>query len=318
MIEMTEIRIVSSKINDIHITPVVQNGGEPDLAKIKGAEFIPSLYANIFICAKKKSGKTNVIHTLLKNLVTIESEVFIISSTIYKDKTWTAIRKMLKKEDVDYRNFTSFIEPKSGVSILPDLIAGKPVSDDEGEEAPMSKKQKKLAFADPRVTLLREDAKTHMWDIGLARGNAYEQPFTFMQHPRAPKERKKPKLKAAEKIFVFDDLGQELRHDSISQLMKTNRHQHAKVILSSQWITDLHPQAIKQLDYCLLFKSFNKEKLERIHSLLDLGILYDEFEALYKYATSTPFSFLYIDVRNEQYRKNFNESLRIDHPSDAS
>ena len=40
---------------------------------------------------------------------------------------------------------------------------------------------------------------------------------------------------------------------------------------------------------------------------LDLSIGFDTFEQLYNDATAKPFNFLYVDSRDNTYRKNFNE-----------
>ena len=140
--------------------------------------------------------------------------------------------------------------------------------------------------------------------------------MTGMNEKKKPSESKGPK--GPNCIFVFDDLGAELRHPAINQLLKTNRHRKCKVILSSQYLTDLQPQAIKQLDYVVLFRSFNEEKLTRMYELLDLSIPQENFFALYKYATLEPFHFLFIDVRNDLYRKDFNILIDAHSSSDSN
>ena len=74
----------------------------------------------------------------------------------------------------------------------------------------------------------------------------------------------------------------------------------------------MQPQAIKQLDFIFLFKSFNEEKLLRIYELVDLSVPFDKFVSLYKFATAEPFSFLYVDIRHEIFRKSFNTVLSVE------
>ncbi len=52
-------------------------------------------------------------------------------------------------------------------------------------------------------------------------------------------------------------------------------------------------------------------KLETIHKDADVGIEYDEFEELYLTATEEKYSFLYIDTRNDSFRKGFSEQFQI-------
>ena len=126
------------------------------------------------------------------------------------------------------------------------------------------------------------------------------------------KKERKPKKLAPEYIFVFDDLGNDLRHPAITQLFKTSRHYKAKVIVSSQYIHDLSNSCIKNLDYTLIFKSFNREKLLVLFESLDLSIDFELFEQLYQDATAQPFNFLYIDSRDNTFRKKFNKEYLID------
>ena len=66
------------------------------------------------------------------------------------------------------------------------------------------------------------------------------------------------------------------------------------MIVSSQYIHDLSNSCIKNLDYTLIFKSFNREKLLVLFESLDLSIDFELFEQLYQDATEQPFNFLYV------------------------
>ena len=63
------------------------------------------------------------------------------------------------------------------------------------------------------------------------------------------------------------------------------------MIVSSQYIHDLSNSCIKNLDYTLIFKSFNREKLLVLFESLDLSIDFELFEQLYQDATVQPFNF---------------------------
>ena len=288
--------IKAKKINEIQVKPVIVNGAEPHHSKIKGYDYVPGLFANIFICAKKKSGKTNVIFNLLKHITTTKSKVYLFSSTISKDSTYDAIQAMLDKRKVEFEAYTHFIDDESQENILKDILNEK---DNESKDLEV---EDDSDVRPPRTSTIQH---------GPLFGPKPEPEQTDEEKAKA----KKPSKEAPELVFVFDDLGSDLRSPSINQLLKTNRHHKAKVILSSQYITDLQPQAIKQLDFALLFKSFNDEKLHNIHSLLDLSNSFDDFKALYKYATQEPFSFLYVDVRSEIFRKGFSIQIKLDEES---
>lgn len=84
---------------------------------VKGKELFPELYANIFMLAKKKSGKTVTVGTILKKCAgrAINGEktcIIIFASTIHKDAMWAAIIKMLQKRNYEVTVHTSINEDR--------------------------------------------------------------------------------------------------------------------------------------------------------------------------------------------------------------
>ena len=63
----------------------------------------------------------------------------------------------------------------------------------------------------------------------------------------------------------------------------------------------------------LLFHWLSEDKLKTLHIDLDLSIELEDFVKLYEFTTSKPYNFLYIDVKSNLYRKNFNEELYVEH-----
>jgi hypothetical protein len=123
------------------------------------------------------------------------------------------------------------------------------------------------------------------------------------------KPKKKRKL-ACENLFIFDDISSEIKSNkTIFSLLKQNRHYKSKVIISSQYIHDIPPQARLQTDYFLVFQGINVEKLDIIYKDADVNITFEEFVELYMKATEDKYNFLYIDVRNSTFRKNFNQEF---------
>jgi len=102
-----------------------------------------------------------------------------------------------------------------------------------------------------------------------------------------------------------------MRSKSISAILKKNRHFKSKCIISSQAITDIDLQGRQQLDYCLLFGGHPKEKLELIYKDLDISIPFELFQQMYHDSTAEKYHFLYVDVRNETFRKDFNNEYNF-------
>jgi hypothetical protein len=55
-----------------------------------------------------------------------------------------------------------------------------------------------------------------------------------------------------------------------------------------------------------------RSQLEHIHKMLDLAIDLEKFYDIYDFATKEPFSFMYVDMKNQSFRKNFNRELKYD------
>ena len=193
---------------------------------------------------------------------------------------------MLAKKKINTMTYSHFIEGKE--NILNGILEELNEQLEAEEEAKIKKEENKEKLdPKPKYDLFPKEQE----------GDGKER-----------KPRKEKKL-APEYIFIFDDLGSDLRHPCITQLCKVSRHYKAKLIFSSQYIHDLSTSSIKNLDYTLIFKSFNKEKLLVLYDALDLSIEFETFEKLYQDATAEQFHFLYVDSRENKYRKDFDKEF---------
>src|SRR5690242_17823438 len=97
------------KIND-EIVKKVKIEGEVDTRPIKGFNLFPELYGNIFMCAKKKSGKTTVVHKVIRDCCTKDTTVIAFVGTLHKDDVWKSIKTMCKKKGIPFIGHTSLME----------------------------------------------------------------------------------------------------------------------------------------------------------------------------------------------------------------
>ena len=271
----------TKEINNIKIKPVVHLALESH--EILGYDYFSTLYSNIYICSRRRSGKTTLIYNILKHCVNKRSNVVFFCSTIHRDSTYKLILEMLEKKKVNVMTYDHFLNGKE--NILTGIIEGL---NNDLETKEQEKIKKDHDNIDPKPIM----------DL-------------FPKEKAIERKERKPKKLSPEYVFIFDDLGNDLRHASITQLFKTSRHYKAKVIVSSQYIHDLSNACIKNLDYTLIFKSFNREKLMVLFEALDLSIDFELFERLYLDATAEPFNFLYVDSRDNTYRRNFNREFLI-------
>jgi hypothetical protein len=311
---MSEIKL--QKINNVKVVPVL-HAGNMDTRPVKGSELFPEVYANIGIIAKKKSGKTQVIYKVIQSCCGKSTKVVIFSSTIHKDPTYQAIKKWCKKHSIVFEGFTDIMEGK--VNILDnfinklgqegaeyDLDDSMSESEDEHGGKPGFFGDDGEGLDDKSFSESEEDQDES--DPIFGKTKTVEQPkFDHKRTSIQPKS----KYQEPEWIVIFDDMSHALKSPSIASLLKKNRHYKMKVVISSQYLHDLKPESFKQMDYLLLFKGLSEPKLEKVITDADLNIEQSTLDKVYHHATLEPFNFLYIDTRQDGYRKNFDKQYII-------
>lgn len=270
--------MISEKIiNNITIKPLVSLAVN-DENKVKGGKLFKNPYNTTFLCAKRKSGKTSVLAHILQKTSDKKTVFWIFCPTTKVDSSWISLIQILESRGNDVHVFDSILDGK--VNLLDEIVAD--LSNPAPKEQPKQEEKRiKIYFQEPK-----ENKKVEY----------------------------KPKKIAPENIFVFDDISNELKNPAVATLLKKSRHFKSAVYISSQYANDLLPMSIKQLDYFLCFRSFSRDKLEHIHRLLDLSIDLEKFYNIYDYCfdNSKGYDFLYIDVRNQMFRKNFNRAIVLD------
>ncbi len=283
-------QISVTRINKEDVQPVAFINDVVDKRPVKGRDIFPEIYANIFLCARKKSGKSCVIYHTIKNCATTETRVIAFVSSLKRDKTWPAIEELCNQMKVRFTSFTSIYDAETKEDIL-DSIVKELESTSELEEAVEEEEESEHRPASSLIMQYDED------------------PYT----EEKKKKKKRPKEKAPKIIFVFDDLSTEIKAPSLTALMKKNRHFKSKIIIASQYWNDMDLQARKQIDYVLLFQGLSKSltKLSDIYKNCDLSIPFELFVNLYRFCTAERFHFMWIDVINSAFRKDFSHKIVI-------
>ena len=264
-------------INNEVVKPM-QTPDDLDKRPPRGKDMIEIAYANIYACAKKKTGKSSVVAKMVLKFAGPETRVHIFCSTVHIDPTYRALVNELEDNGIACYPSTS-IKNDENFDLVDDILK-------EDEE-----------FMNPETVIKPE-----------------KNILNLDEKPDKKKKKKKSKFKELRRIFIFDDLSHEIRTStSLKELLKQNRHYYYKTIIASQYVNDLEPQSISQLDYVFLFKCHNDKKLAEIHSKLDLSLSLPLFIKLYKTCTHDRkrFDFLYI-TRLEEFRCNFNKLIILD------
>jgi len=271
------------KINNVNVKPVVVPDGN-ESQKIKGYKILPFKYYNMFICSKKKSGKTSLINTIIRKTTDKSTTFWVFSSTYKLDDTWKAIIQFLEERGNKVNCFDTIMDGK--VNLLDKIVEGL----NEPEEVPDKKSKEPVNLNEIKRS----------YDIfGKERDEEGK-----------PKKKYVPKKQSPKHLFIIDDLSNQLKY--VDFLVKIHRHFHASVIMSSQYLNDLAPSSRLQIDCFCAFKSFSEEKLEVVHKSLDLSIPFEVLWGVYQQVTSENFQFLYINIRTEELRKNLNQKITFD------
>ena len=277
------------RINNIDVKKVPLLHKEDD-RPVKGSELFPEIYSNIFLCAKKKSGKTSAIYKIIKESVGRDTRIIAFVSTLYKDDNWKTIKKWCSLKGLEFEGHTSINE--DGVDILDELVNRLQIEAKEAEEQ---------AELNSRVSALEKK-------VGIKN---LVSTMDDSDDDEDEKPKKKEKKRAPEYIIILDDLSNELKSRSLVTLLKKNRHFHAKIILSSQYLNDVLPEGRKQMDYFLVFRGIPEKKLDEIYVDAGININKKEFYDVYKFATEKEYSFLYIATKDISFRRNFNYKIEI-------
>lgn len=259
------------KINDIIVKPVKLP--VVDINDIKGHELFPSLYHNILLLAKKKSGKTSTIREIINRTTDETTKIIVFSPTANSDPTWLVIQE--EHENITIHDSLT----EDGVQLLPIYI-------------------KKLSE-------VKEETQVGggHWEY-----QSIDNTRKYVADP-IKKEKKRPLV--PQYLFIFDDMSGELINTNISVYLKLHRHLKASTLISTQYLKDLRPASLNQMDYCLMWPGIEQDVIDTAFIRFDLPQTEKQLNEMYKLATSEPYNFFYINIRNVEYRKNFNERFML-------
>lgn len=250
-----------------------------DTRPVLGAQLFAEAEPNVFIVARKKSGKSTIIWNIIKHRANKHTKIIAFCSTLYKDDVWYALRKFCDVNDIPFEGHESIEE--DGVNHIEDLVIQL------AEEAKLRERREALGKTKKHCSILADSDSS------------------------SDEEDDKPsKYRVPEYILIFDDLSTELKNKYLTALLKKNRHYKIMTIISSQYIHDMKKEALKMVDYWLILKGMPSDKIEYIAKNADLSVGADELEKIYKIATKPiagdEYPFLYIDKLTNTYGRNFN------------
>ena len=122
--------IKTKRINNVKVSKIKYKNNNNN-KKIKGGNLLPNVYSNMFIVAKKNSGKTTCIFNILKKIADRDTIFNFFVSTIHKDKSWEAIVEYFENKGNMVNSSSSTIE--NGECLIQNII-DEPLPYEEEEE----------------------------------------------------------------------------------------------------------------------------------------------------------------------------------------
>ena len=322
-------RIELRKINNKVITPL-KSKADRDTRPVKGGALFPEVYGQVCLVAKKKSGKSVCIQNIVKECAGKTTKVIAFVATLTRDQAWKDLKAWCKKHGVDFEGYTSIYsvgENGRKVNLLKtwmdtlqeineeDENESSEVSDEDEIEVAgdqiIRKRKVRDYFGDTRPESSEEEVSSESEDE-LFGERALTKEELKLFNAKLQEERKiKSPFQTPDYILIFDDLAHELKDPSIISLHMKNRHFKCMTIQSFQHINCMLPSQLKNMDYFIFFKSLTDDKLKKIKEDGDLSIELPVLKTLYDNATAEPYSFLYIDNRNDLYRKKFDKAYEL-------
>lgn len=288
-----------------------------------GAELFPSTdYYMAYIAGRKQSGKTVMLYNILIKTANKNTKVIIFSATHDIDDTYAAIKRMLTKKGIKYEAFDNYIV--DGVDLLEEFTNKYADAKDAQNGEGMSKYQALIKQYEKEI----EDIKNMKQIEGAKILFGGERPKANIEKEKASKiselekliekakekdakrkMEKNKKFRTPEYIFCFDDMGQDLHKSSISQFIIKHRHYKSNMILLSQHLNFINPATKRNMNYLMLYGGFPDKDLEKIYLDLQLNISLEELIKKYKEATKEKYDFLYINLNDCIYKRNFKEII---------
>lgn len=283
----------SKKAKDMSVVRPIKFLEEEDKRPVKGAFLIPYLYSNLGLIAKTDSGKTTVIGHLLENTIDERTKVLIVSSTIHLDKAWRAIIAKLKKRKIETMCYDSMVD-EEGVNIIDTFIR---VLEKDANERKIQEEEAEAEGEEEKVE--RPVHPICMW------------PQSEEEKKEEQKKKKRKKVykdQVPDYLLILDDMNAEdLRKNTIVNLVKKNRHYRMRCIISSQSLVHITPSAYAQFFQLFVWKGLNEDYMKTLYKKMSTLIPFETFFELYLLATKEKYSFLNIDLRENSFRVKFSK-----------
>ena len=267
---------------------------------------LPTHEFTMGLIAPKGAGKTTTICNLLNFYRGYFHTILVFSPTIDSDEKWDWVKdQTLLVENLPLKKWLRQMAEKRAKEN--EVVQGPPVSHElEG-----------LVNAQGGFTgKIPEEHFFDKYDDTTFQEIMEEQ----MSLIRALKKHDQPKYLANRILIIFDDLvGSTLFSGSRGSYFKgvNTRHRHysASFIMVSQGYKEIPKTIRTNWTALIVFEIGNEKEVQVIYEEYAMGLKYDDWLELYKFATSDDHSFLYINFQKPKrlrMMKNFTDYLFVE------
>jgi len=264
------------------------------------------------LIAPKGSGKTTLLCNLLHYYKHFFHSIIIFSPTVKNDEKWDWVKKQnLLVENKPLKKFFQDLKDKKEKKDKLEIVERPP--EDLGEYDQYLETQKKDGKFDATIP---EECFMSVYSSDDLKALLDEQQkiIDFL------KEHGKTKHIANRILLLFDDLvGSGLfnneRTNPFKMLNTNHRHFSTSVLMVSQAYKEI-PKTIRTNFTCLIcFEIFSDGEIQAIMEEYPMGLKKDQWLEMYKYAVSTPHSFLFYNMQKKKplrIMKEFKEILSFE------
>ena len=121
----------TKKVNN-KVVKALKLESDNDKREIRGHELFPFIHDQVFLNARKFSGKTVVLSYILRECCGPKTQIIVFCSTLHKDPSWQSIYKWAMSKGISFTGFTSLQDGKK--DILQNFIKDLSVEEVEEEE----------------------------------------------------------------------------------------------------------------------------------------------------------------------------------------
>jgi len=264
---------------------------------VKGADLIPAPESTVGLFAKTNSGKTTIINHLIRHTIDKRTTVVIFCATVDLDPGWEAITKYLSRQKIKCITYNTLEE--EGISLL-DMLMRAIAEKKENEKLKREQEEHDKKFGKPPKPV-------HPLCLFDSTPQETKEQIEQKEVLKLERYKKKCKDSVPDYLVILDDISKEqFRGNALVNCLKQCRHFKMRVLMSTQHLTHVMPDAYNQMSQILVWSGFAQNHMKSLYEKLrNDGMSFEDFWKMYLDMTKEKYSFMNINMKDGSIRKKF-------------